>query len=129
MIQLKGVSTPPPDDTRHVKSLCYHDGISLEHQQGPGADDTYLFYCVDHDDTANRWMILRVAPDTVQRLERDKIALGDAIPGLCLDGFVCIADKHDLVVTQSLRVSLEDIPTDYLPGPGLYLGSIRKKKR
>ncbi len=129
MIQLKGVPTPPPADTYPVKSLIYYDGVFLEHYRRPSTNDTYLYYWVDCDTTVNRWMILRVAPDTVQRLTNAEIALDHVIPGLCLDGFVCIADKNnDLEVTQSLQVELADIPLSYRPKSGSYLRIGRKKK-
>lgn len=129
LLPLKGIPTPPPPNLRHVQDLTYFDGPLLSHFKRIDTDDSYLYYWVDCDDKTNRWMILRVAPDTVQRLRGNEITLQYTIPGLCLDPYVCLVDMdNEQKVTQSVIVYLPRIPQDYLPGRDSYVQPVQQEQ-
>lgn len=77
--------------------------------------DYYLFYWLDCDDGANRWMILRVDIKTLyEYLDKDKTLL--QVIKNSPDSFVWITDVDNngtQINTQALPFA--SIPSDYLP--------------
>ena len=96
--------------------------VDLIYESGPiltlytSVEDFYLFCWADCDESFNRWMIFRTSFEKIHEYVDGKVSL------LCLvednpDGFVRFADysgKGDFP-TQTLALSNENIPSDYLP--------------
>lgn len=115
MEELKGYDIPFEIKTlKHRADLIEQDGplLSLYYN---GKGDYYLFYWLDSDDRANRWMILRVSIESLYQYLSKQITLLQVI-GNPSDNFVWITDidtNGKQISTKALPVA--NIPTDYLP--------------
>lgn len=112
---------PPFGELRQVRDLVDFDGPLLSQFVHPNGDN-YLYYWCDCDDTANRWMVLRVAESDILRIENLSVPVAKVIPGGSKDGFVYFVDlDSNGSVIQSVQCVQADIPDDYLPSPDSYV--------
>ena len=97
-----------------VSDLIFFDGPLLSHyisQRG----ENYLFYWVDVDDIANRWLIIRTDIFTIQEYLDKKITLYDVITNPN-DGFVYLIDIDDDTNFSNCQiVQISQLPDDYIP--------------
>jgi hypothetical protein len=104
-----------------IRDLEYYDGPLLsqfKHDRG----DHYLYYWCDCDQTANRWMVLRVSETSIIRLLNRFTPLDYIIPQSCQDDFVYFIDLDELgSLLGSALCLIDQIPVDYQPRPGVYL--------
>ncbi len=113
----------PVSGLRHVRDLSYFDGPLLSHYEHPNGDD-YLYYWCDCDETANRWMVLRVSEASILRLVQRVVPLDFVIPNGCRDDFVYVIDTTTTgAIHQAALVLKSKIPADYRPKAGTYLES------
>ena len=123
MIPLPGqpIRALPIARLHKVCDLEYFDGPLLSqfrHDRG----DHYLYYWCDCDETANRWMVLRVSETGIIRLVNRFVPLDYLIPKSCQDDFVYFVDMDTSGVFLRFAICLIDqIPGNYLPGPGVYI--------
>lgn len=99
---------------KHKADLIEQNGplLSLYYN---GKGDYYLFYWLDCDDRANRWMILRVSLESLCQYLSKQVTLFEVIDHPA-DNFVWVTDIEDggrQIATRALPVA--NIPTDYLP--------------
>ncbi len=126
MNAIPGIPLPnlPISGLRHVRDLIYFDGPLLSHFEHPNGDD-YLYYWCDCDDTANRWMVLRVAEASILRLINHIATLDSVVPRGCRDDYVYIVDlASDGKPIQTILTPVPSIPSDYHPAEGTYLEMI-----
>lgn len=115
MEELKGYDIPfDIKELRHRADLIEQDGplLSLYYN---GKGDYYLFYWLDCDNKANRWMILRVSVESLYQYLSKQTTLLQVISNPS-DNFVWITDvdgNGKQIDTKALPVA--DIPADYLP--------------
>jgi hypothetical protein len=123
---MKALNGQPPfrapfDELRHVRDLVYFDGPLLSQFVHPNGDN-YLYYWCDCDDTANRWMVLRVAESDILRIENLSVPVSTVIPGRSKDGFVYFVDlDSEGTVIGSVLCGPAAIPDDYLPALESYI--------
>lgn len=115
MEKIKGYEIPfDIKALKHKADLIEQNGplLSLYYN---GKGDYYLFYWLDCDDRANRWMILRVSVESLYQYLSKQITLYEVIDHPA-DNFVWVTDIDGSgmqVGTRALPVA--NIPTDYLP--------------
>ena len=66
------------DKFKKVADLIYFDGPLLSHYV-TNKGDNYLFYWIDQDDTANRWMFIRTDYDNIQKYTNKKQTLRNVL--------------------------------------------------
>lgn len=100
---------------KHRADLIEQDGplLSLYYNE---KGDYYLFYWIDCDERANRWMILRVDNKSLyEYLDREKTLL--QVVKNPSDNFVWITDiDSNGAQVSTLAMPVSSIPLDYLPG-------------
>jgi hypothetical protein len=115
MEEIKGYDIPfDIKQLRHRVNLVEQDGPLLALYYNDKGDD-YLFYWVDSDDNANRWMILRVTTDTLYKYINGEITLLQVLTNPS-DNFLWITDvdnKGNQICTKAILCSA--VPADYLP--------------
>ena len=97
-----------------ISDLIYFDGPLLSHYMSEKGEN-YLFYWVDVDDSANRWLIIRTDIFSIQKYIDRKISLYEIIkqPN---DGFVYMVDiDENATCLQCKLIQVIDIPEDYIP--------------
>lgn len=115
MEELKGYNIPfDIKKLKHRADLIEQDGplLSLYYN---GKGDYYLFYWLDCDDKANRWMILKVSIEALYQYLSKQITLFQVI-GNPSDNFVWLTDidtNGEQISTKALPV--DNIPPEYLP--------------
>lgn len=115
------LETLPVSDLRHVRDLIYYDGPLLSHFCSHTGDD-YLFYWVDCDEKANRWMVCRVGEAMILRLLNRFVPLNLVLPAGSRDDFVYFVDYGEDDATVAAHLVMQNaIPDDYLPRTGVYL--------
>lgn len=99
----------------HVRDLVYFDGPLLSVYTN-AKNEPFLRYWCDCDEHQNRWMILRVSSEDIQKLTLRQLALDDVIPAAVKDDYVLFEDVGDEISSATVRlVLLDDIPDDYKP--------------
>lgn len=97
-----------------VSDLIFFDGPLLSHYISHRGEN-YLFYWVDVDDIANRWLIIRTDIFTIQEYLDKKITLYDVITNPN-DGFVYLIDIDDETNFSNCQiVQISQLPDDYIP--------------
>lgn len=115
MEKIKGYNIPFDISKLKLRSnLIEQDGplLSLYYND---KGDYYLFYWLDCDDEANRWMILRVDIKTLyEYLDKDKTLL--QVIKNSPDSFVWITDiDNNGIQVDTQALPFASIPSDYLP--------------
>ncbi|HVA51350.1 MAG TPA: hypothetical protein VNH11_33725 [Pirellulales bacterium] len=125
MIALRGIEIPslPISGLHKVRDLDAFDGPLLSHFRHPSGDD-YLYYWCDCNDSANRWMVLRVTERNILRLANRVVPLDYVIPTGAKDDFVYFVDLDgNGRAARVLLVIKENVPADYTPQGGARLPS------
>jgi hypothetical protein len=107
----------PVNGLRHVRDLIDFDGPLLSLFRHPNGE-SYLYYWCDCDETANRWMVLRVAEATVIRLTNRIIPLSDVIPSGSRDDYIYFLDIASDDSTKAYLVIPANVPDSYKPVAG-----------
>lgn len=82
--------------------------------------DYYLFYWLDSDEHANRWLVLRASLEGVRRYLSGEKTLRDLVLHP-IDGFVWVIDLDgELHQTHTAVLPVSNVPVDYLPGKNSY---------
>jgi hypothetical protein len=128
---VNGTALPslPISGLQRVRDLIYFDGPLLtEYVNSSG--DSYLFYWCDCDESANRWMVLRVNEASILRLVNRFVPMDYVIPIGCRDEFVYLIDTPPSNTRKPLvkLVSISDIPESYKPERGAYLETLKTAK-
>lgn len=102
-----------------VADLIYFDGPLLSHYISEKGEN-YLFYWVDADDYANRWVIIRTDIFSIQKYLDKKIPLSSIITSPN-DGFVYVVDiDEDVQYNNCKIVPIAQLPEDYTPTDDSY---------
>lgn len=102
-----------------VADLIYFDGPLLSHYISEKGEN-YLFYWVDADDYANRWIIIRTDIFSIQKYLDKKIPLSSIITSPN-DGFVYVVDiDEDVQYNNCKIVPIAQLPEDYTPTDDSY---------
>ncbi|MCR4774085.1 MAG: hypothetical protein K5854_06990 [Prevotella sp.] len=109
--------------------------VDLIEQDGPllslfisNNGDYYLYYWLDCNDSYNRWLLLRVDLDSLERYIDGKLSLRDIITNP-LDGLVWLTDiDADMKHNNTKLVPVGDIPNDYIPTPQSYFKFEKNKE-
>lgn len=102
-----------------VADLIYFEGPLLSHYISEKGEN-YLFYWVDADAHANRWIIIRTDIFTIQKYLDKKIPLSNIITSPN-DGFVYIVDIDENIQYNNCKiVSIAQLPEDYTPTDDSY---------
>lgn len=102
-----------------VADLIYFDGPLLSHYISEKGEN-YLFYWVDADDYANRWVIIRTDIFSIQKYLDKKIPLSSIITSPN-DGFVYVVDIDEDVQYYNCKiVPIAQLPEDYTPTDDSY---------
>lgn len=104
---------------RRIADLIAFEGPLLSHYVSDKGDD-YLFYWVESDENANRWLALRVSLANLQKYVGKELSLRQLIdtPN---DGYLyCFDVDHDINYHNVLLVQPADLPADYLPDSDSY---------
>jgi hypothetical protein len=105
-----------------VRHLDYFDGPLLSHFRHRRQGDNYLYYWCECDETANRWMVLRVSETNIIRLVNRFVPLDFVVPKACQDDYVYFVDVDANGSTEAVLLAhLSSIPSDYVPAHGAYL--------
>jgi hypothetical protein len=121
MTQLNGTTLDafPYKDFRRVEDLIYFDGPLLVHYTNQRQQD-YLYHWVDNDEDSNRWLIYRVARQSllnyIRGQEEFRTLLQTTSSDLILVVDVNQEGQHSLIQL----VSVEDLPNDYIPAEDIY---------
>ena len=107
------------DKFKKVADLIYFDGPLLSHYV-TNKGDNYLFYWIDQDDAAKRWMFIRTDYDNIQKYTNKKQTLRNILSSP-LDDIVYTVDIDADGNHHNFQVhSIEDLPEDYLPTEDSY---------
>ena len=107
------------DKFKKVANLIYFDGPLLSHYV-TNKGDNYLFYWIDQDNTANRWMFIRTDYDNIQKYTNKKQTLRNVLSSP-LDDIVYTVDIDEEGNHHNFQAhSIEDLPEDYLPTEDSY---------
>lgn len=107
------------DKFKKVADLIYFDGPLLSHYV-TNKGDNYLFYWIDQDDAANRWMFIRTDYDNIQKYTNKKQTLRNILSSP-LDDIVYTVDIDADGNHHNFQAhSIEDLPEDYLPAEDSY---------
>ena len=97
-----------------LSDLIYFDGPLLSHFMNSNRDN-YLFYWVDADDDANRWLVVRVGMPAIQQYIRGEVTLFDLLHS-SLEATVVIADINtEIECVNAICTTMASLPEEYLP--------------
>ena len=97
-----------------LSDLIYFDGPLLSHFMNSNGDN-YLFYWVDADDDANRWLVVRVGLPAIQQYIKRKKTLFDLLHS-SLEATVVIADINtEIECVNAICTTMASLPEEYLP--------------
>lgn len=89
--------------------------------------DYYLFYWLNSDEHANRWLVFRVGLEGVRRYLQGEKTLRDLVLHP-IDGFVWVIDLDDaLHQTHTVALPVSNVPVGYLPGKCSYFAFDNKE--
>lgn len=115
----------PVEDLEWSADLLVHDSPLLSEYIHPKGN-RYLYYWCDSDTESTRWMLFRISEPTSLQLRNARLPLHQVVPGLCEDSFVFFVDCGAGGKIQQVEiVSVDDVPNEYLPRPGLVLDPIK----
>jgi hypothetical protein len=116
MKEVNGYSLPFDFSKLKKKAdLIEMDGPLLSLYQNKQGD-CFLFYWLDADASCNRWMIVRIQPNSLLQYLHHSATLRQVIFE-APDSFVWIADMtRNGEWTHVQCVAINDVPEDYLPG-------------
>lgn len=125
-VQLKRL---PVSGLTRVRDLAHFAGPLITEYAHP-LGDRYLFYWCDCDESADRWMVLRVSESNILRLEHKIFTLDQVIPDAGQDDFVYFVDEDkalDLAACPASLTLKASIPDDYRPAKGAFLRARKSK--
>jgi len=105
----------------HVRDLIHFDGPLLSLFRHPNGEP-YLYYWCDCDETANRWMVLRVDEASVLRLTYRITPLGEVIPFGSRDDYLYFLDLGPDDSVKPYLAMPANVPAAYRPAAQAFLG-------
>jgi hypothetical protein len=104
---------------KKIADLIFFEGPLLSHYVSDKGDD-YLFYWVDKDDNDNRWIVLRVNLQSLQKYMAKDMSLRELIENPN-DGYLYLVDVDNQIRYHDVKlVQPSNLPTDYLPDTDSY---------
>ncbi|MBI3467803.1 MAG: hypothetical protein HY000_32745 [Planctomycetes bacterium] len=110
-----------------MRDLIYFDGPLLT-QYVNDHGEHFLYYWCDRDDVSHRWMLVRVAEQTILRLLHRFIPLDFVIPAGSQDDFVYFVDVMsggDIAAVWLTKIAR--VPDDYRPVRGTFVQDIPRQ--
>ena len=99
---------------KKIADLIYFEGPLLSHYVSNKGDD-YLFYWVDKDDCDNRWLVMRVSLQNLQKYMGQEITLRELIDNPN-DGYLYSIDVNNDIIYHNVKlVQPSALPEEYLP--------------
>jgi hypothetical protein len=107
-------------EVKHVEDLEYFEGPLLSEFRSVSGEP-YLYYWCDADESANRWLVLRVPERSLLQLKARQLTLHGIMTVQGQAAFHIVDLGPDGDVVASSMVLLSELPSEYLPRNDSYL--------